>query len=181
VSDLTLRRYRPGDADAVRHLHERALRHAGAYDEAYAHLDADLDDVTGEYLEAGGEFLVGVIDDDGDADREDTAESDRDLVAMGAIQPSDRVEHHETDPGTAVVRRIRVDPARHRQGYGSTVLAALEERAAELGFDRLVLDTTTRQRAACGLFEAAGYVAVRRVETAAAAVRFFEKDVDRTA
>jgi ribosomal protein S18 acetylase RimI-like enzyme len=164
VADLTLRRYEPADADDVWALHERARRHAGAYDEAYAHLDADLRDVAAEYLATGGEFLLG--------ERED------EVVAMGALQPSDAVDHHETADGTAVVRRLRVDPDHHRQGYGSTVLAALEDRAAELGFDRLVLDTTSQQIAAIGLFEAFGYEERHRIATdAGVEVRVFEKEV----
>ena len=51
-------------------LHERALRDVGAYDEEYAHLDADLRNVESEYLDAGGEFLVGEVERSEASDRE---------------------------------------------------------------------------------------------------------------
>ena len=162
MADLTLRQYTPDDAAAVWDLHERALREAGAYDDEYAHLDADLQNVAAEYLDTGGEFLVG--------------ERDGELVAMGALQPSRVVDHHETRNGTAVVRRVRVDPEYHRQGYGSKVLERLQERARGLDFDRLVLDTTSEQEAAIGLFEAYNFEEVERLETEEGLeVRFYEK------
>jgi len=57
VSDLRIRQYEPGDADAVWNLHERALRDVGVFDLEYANLDADLRDVPGEYLDPGGRIL----------------------------------------------------------------------------------------------------------------------------
>ncbi|MFC7140969.1 GNAT family N-acetyltransferase [Halosimplex aquaticum] len=151
MSDLTVRRYEADDEDAVWDLHERALRDVGAYDEEYAHLDADLRRVESAYLDAGGTFLVGELDGA--------------LVAMGAVQSATAIDHHESDPAAAVVRRMRVDPDHQRQGYGSEILRELEARAVELGFERLVLDTTPRQQAAIGLYESFGYREVRREET----------------
>jgi len=83
VTDLRVRRYEPRDADVVWDLHERALRDVGAFDEEYAHLDADLRRVPEAYLDAGGEFLVGDRVPDGS------------VVAMGGLQPATAVDHHE--------------------------------------------------------------------------------------
>ena len=153
VSDLAIREYEPADADAVWNLHERALRDAGAFDEEFTHLDDDLRAITDEYLHSDGAFLVG--------------ERDGRLVAMGAVQPSDAVDHHHSDPNTGVLRRMRFDPAHQRRGYGSQILTALERRARELGFDRLVLDTTPRQTAAIALYESFDYAEQRRESTPA--------------
>jgi len=161
VTDLTIRRYEPADADAVWVLHERALRSVGRFDPEFAHLDADLRSIPARYLDAGGEFLVGEVDEA--------------LVVMGAVQPSSAVDHHETTPDTGVVRRMRVDPDVQRQGYGSQMLRALESRAADLGFGRLVLDTMHDQTAAIGLYESFGYVEQRREQTAAGEMRFYAK------
>ncbi|MFB6139223.1 MAG: GNAT family N-acetyltransferase, partial [Halosimplex sp.] len=144
MSDLTLRRYEPADEDAVWDLHERALRDIGAYDEEYAHPDRNLRNVEPEYLDAGGEFLVGEVDGE--------------IVAMGAVQPTAGVDHHETDPQTAVVRRMHVDPDSQRRGHGAALLRELETPAADLGFERLVLDTTVDQESAIGLYESFDYV-----------------------
>ncbi|WP_135365104.1 GNAT family N-acetyltransferase [Halosimplex halophilum] len=169
MSDLTVRRYEPDDAEAVWDLHERALRDIGAYDEAYAHLDADLRAVESAYLDAGGEFLVGEIDG--------TDGSGSEIVAMGALQPSAEVDHHETDPAAAVVRRMRVDPAHQRRGFGSRTLRELEARAKELGFDRLVLDTTPDQESAVALYESFGYAETRRESTPAGEMIFYEREL----
>jgi len=118
---LTVRRYEPSDEAAVWDLHERALRDAGGYDEAFAHRDTDLRNVSEMYLDAGGEFLVG--------------ERDGDIVAMGAFQP------HDTAPAI-VLRRMRVDPGHQRSGYGTRLLNELEARARKRGFERAELDTT---------------------------------------
>jgi len=163
MSDLTIRRYEPTDADAVWDLHERVLRDIDAYDEAYAHLDADLRTVEDAYLDRGGEFLVG--------GRDGT------LVAMGATQPTAAVDHHETDPDAAVVRRMRVAPDHQRRGYGTAILRELEARAAGSGVERLVLDTTPDQKNAVALYESFGYTETRREAAPAGEMIFYEKDL----
>lgn len=165
MTDLYVRQYEPGDADAVWDLHERALRDVGAYDEAYAHLDADLRAVREAYFDAGGTFLVG--------------ERDGDLVAMGGVQPSVAVAVHESDPATGVVRRMRVDPAHQRQGYGATILRELEARARDRGFERLVLDTRPDQTAAIALYESFGYEETGRepVEATDDTIVYYRKEL----
>jgi ribosomal protein S18 acetylase RimI-like enzyme len=138
MEECSLRRYHPDDAEAVWDLHVAALSAAGAYDEALAHRDADLRAVVEEYLGTDGEFLV--VEGEGG-----------DLVAMGGFQPD------ADDEDAAVIRRMRVHPDRQRAGLGSWVLAELEARAADAGFDRLTLDATTDLGAALRFYEAHGY------------------------
>jgi len=163
VTDLCVRRYEPGDADAVWDLHERALRDVGAYDEAYAHLDADLRAVREAYFDAGGTFLVGERDGHRRLDA-----AHRDEVAV-----------HESDPATGVVRRMRVDPAHQRQGYGATILRELEARARDRGFERLVLDTRPDQTAAIALYESFGYEETGRepVEATDDTIVYYRKEL----
>lgn len=161
MSDLTLRRYEPGDAEAVWDLHERALRAAGAYHEEFAYRDADVRNVEEEYLEPGGEFVVG--------------ERDGEVVAMGALQPASEVAYHDGGAATAVVRRMRVEPTLQRRGYGTQVLAYLEERAADLGFERLVLDATDEQAAAMAFYERHGYEETDRESIPVGEMVFYEK------
>lgn len=169
TTDLTVRQYRPGDGERVRELDETALREVDAYvddpdivaevvGEDADSFDADLYDVTGEYLEAGGEFLVGSVDGD--------------LVAMGAIErESDRVAH---------VTRMRVDPEYQRRGYGQRILDELEASARELGYEELVLDTTARQTAAQGLYESNGYEQFEEEQLGEYRVYFYRKRLDGT-
>ena len=149
MTDLTLREYRPGDGERVRELHEVALREAGGYVESDGdrEFEADLGDVEGSYLAPdGATFLVGTVGGR--------------IVAMGALRPvaghlADLLGPFEGSVGE--VKRLRVDSAHQRRGYGRQTLEALEARAREDGHRALVLDTTPAQEAAVGLFEAAGY------------------------
>jgi len=115
--------------------------------------DEDLDHIPEVYLRARGEFLVGTL-----AGR---------IVAMGALR------HH--DAATARVARMRVHPELQRCGYGRRVLRRLEARARELGYSRLVLETTPRQIAAIGLYRAEGYSERGRGELDGWEAIFFEK------
>ncbi len=139
ATGLRIRRYEPEDREAVWRLHNEAL------DEVGAHLgngpwDDDLHGIEAAYLEAGGEFLVGVLDGR--------------VVAMGALRRG--------SPEVAEVKRMRVEPALQGCGHGQTLLDALHRRAVELGYSTLRLDTAVRQRAARSLYERNGYRESRR-------------------
>ena len=131
---VRVRRYREEDRQAVWELHNLAL------EQTEAHLgngpwDDDLGAIAATYLEGGGEFLVGV--------------EDARIVAMGALRPR--------DARRAEIRRMRVHPAVQRRGFGRRLLHQLEQRAAELGYRTLVLDTTMQQQAAQALYRSEGY------------------------
>ena len=136
---LRIRRYEPGDKEAVWRLHNEALDAVGAH-LGNGDWDDDLHGIGGAYLEAGGEFLVGVLDGR--------------VVAMGALR---RISHEEAE-----VKRMRVEPALQGRGYGRALLEALHRRAAGLGYSTLRLDTTVHQRAARSLYEGSGYREARR-------------------
>lgn len=133
--ELTLRRYEPADAEQVWSLHERALRASELDFLDDAAVDDDITDIPAEYLDAGGEFLVGLIDGD--------------VIVMGGFQPR--------DDGAAELRRMRVDTEHQRQGYASRLLEALEARARAQGFARLILETHVDLTAARQLYEGHGY------------------------
>jgi GNAT superfamily N-acetyltransferase len=131
---VTIRRYRPADQQAVWDLHHTALRGVGAH-LGTGPWDDDLRDIERLYLDGTGEFLVGELNGD--------------IVAMGALQ--------RRGVGMAAVRRMRVDPGHQRRGIGGWILETLESRARELGYRRLVLDTTTVQHAAIAFYTAHRY------------------------
>ena len=123
----------------MRALHDLALEWAGAHGGS-GEWDADLDEIPAIYLDARGEFLVGTVGER--------------VVAMGALR--------RVSDTSARITRMRVHPDHQRRGYGRRVLERLERRAAELGYSRLELDTTTLQTAAQALYASAGYVETRR-------------------
>jgi GNAT superfamily N-acetyltransferase len=57
----------------------------------------------------------------------------------------------------AEIKRMYVVPAARRQGLGRRLLEALEDRARELGYARIRLDTGARQPHAQAMYERAGY------------------------
>jgi GNAT superfamily N-acetyltransferase len=70
-------------------------------------------------------------------------------VACGAIR--------RIDTRVAEVKRMYVVPAQRGRGISRVILAALEEHAQQLEFERLVLETGTRQLEAIALYRGAGF------------------------
>lgn len=136
---IAIRRYEPGDREAVWNLHNDALNEVGAH-LGNGTWDDDLHAIESVYLEDGGEFLVG--------------EQDGRLIAMGALR--------RTSGDRAGITRMRVAPALQGRGIGQALLDALHRRAAELGYATLHLDTTVHQKAARRLYERNGYREVGR-------------------
>ena len=149
---MEVRRYTASDHDAVWDLHNIALNEVGAH-AGNGPWDDDLHRIEAEYLDAGGEFYVGVIDGR--------------LVAMGALK-------RLTD-ARAEICRMRVHPDHQRRGLGTRILSKLEEGARELGFGTLTLETTAGQTAAIGMYTKAGYVEIARGRKLGFEVLAFEK------
>lgn len=132
--EFTVRRYESTDADAVETLHDQRswdVAHPEPEHEVYD----DLDDIEAAYLDDGGEFLVGF-------------EADR-LVATGGYE--------RLDETTVVLKRLRVDPAYQRKGYGEQLLEELEARAREAGYDEMIIDETGMNTTAQAFLEDHGY------------------------
>ena len=146
---LDLRRFATGDAGAVGALEHAAISAARARGRA----DEDVDAIAAADLEDGGEFLLGI--------------GDGRLIAMGALR-------HVTDAG-AELNRMRVQPGFQRRGLGRAILARLEHRAAEIGYQQLRLDTAVTLTAAQRFYRSAGHREVGRGQLAGAEVVYFEK------
>ena len=58
---ITFRLYESADRGAVRSVHDEALNDVGAH-LGDGRWDSDLDAIESVYLQAGGEFLVGVLE-----------------------------------------------------------------------------------------------------------------------
>jgi ribosomal protein S18 acetylase RimI-like enzyme len=151
AATLHIRRYQARDHDQVWELHNVALWQVGAHAGNGA-WDDDLHRVEEVYLNEG-EFLVGEVDGR--------------IVAMGALR--------RTGEDSAEIKRMRVHPDYQRRGYGQQILSALEERARELGYRRLHLDTAVLQTAAQGLYLRNGYHEVGRTVLAGFDAILYEK------
>lgn len=88
---------------------------------------------------------------------------------MGAIRRVDEV--------TAEVKRIRVDPRFRRRGLADATLQALEAKARELGYRRLILDTSADAVPAQRLFEKHGFVRTATAVLAGFDTFLYEKEL----
>lgn len=135
---LTIRRYHAKDNKQVKELHVLALKFTQA-DLGHGPWDEDLDHIPEIYFNRG-EFLVGEIDGK--------------IVAMGALNKiSDEIGE---------IKRMRVHPDLQRQGIGQQMYDLLEEKARQLGYKKLQLDTTVKQLGAQKMYEKNGYTEIRR-------------------
>ena len=73
-------------------------------------------------------------------------------VACGALR--------RLDAATAELRRMFVVAHARRRGLARAMLAALEQAATGLGYERLLLETGHRQRPAMALYESCGFTRV---------------------
>ena len=137
--DFLLRQYEKRDHAAVCDLHVRVLVATGAYIGS-GHWDEDLNNIEAIYLQPGGDFLI--------------VSHENRLIAMGALR--------RIDESCGEIKRMRVEPSFQGQGLGQRLLNALIERARELGYRKIVLDTTVKQIAAQRLYEKNGFTEVRR-------------------
>ena len=153
---MLIRRYSAEDRESVRRLHDEALYDVGAH-LGEGPWDEDLDHIESVYLCGGGEFLVG--------------ESDDKIVAMGALKRACDEQ--------AELKRMRVEPAMQRQGLGRKMLEELEDRARDLGYSTLHLDTTVQQTGARRLYTSSGYREKGRGEIGPFDCVFYEKELSQ--
>lgn len=139
MTRLVIRQYQPSDKEEVFNLHVRALKNENAY--LYTGVwEKDFKDIEGIYLNNRGEFLVGM--------------KDNRIVAMGGLR--------KTTEDIVELRRMRVDPAFQRMGFGQMILNVLEKKARELRYKVIELQTTIKQVSAQKFYIKNGYTEVRR-------------------
>ncbi len=99
--------------------------------------DADLYDLEGAYLKAGGAFWV-VEDDRGE------------IVGTCGLKPMAN--------GSIELRKMYLMPHARGQGLGKKLLKTAIAKAKALGFKRLELETASQLREAIALYESFGFV-----------------------
>ena len=137
-SSLIIRRYKKSDKKDVWNLHVTPLKDAHAYIGS-GQWDKDMEDIENVYLK-NGEFLVG--------------ETDGKIVAIGAFK--------KISSEIAEIKRMRVLPGYQRNGFGQAIFDRLQKKAVGLGFKKIRLDTSTRQKAAQKFYEKNGFKEIRR-------------------
>jgi len=150
---MQLRRYRSSDGPAVRRLHFEGLDQMGV--NRPGPWDADLDQIEAEYL-SRGEFLI--------------AELEGQAVAMGGLRA--------VGADVGELKRLRVTEAYQRRGLGEAITRALMARARELGFKRLILDTTTEQAPAQALYNKLGFRETCRRTPRDLEIIFYERELE---
>jgi GNAT superfamily N-acetyltransferase len=143
-SELTVRRFEPGDGARVREVAESAM--ADTLEYVPDAPDEDLQDVPGHYLDADGEFLVGVVAGE--------------VVATGAYEPLDGWMVHQFDlpvAETAELTRMLVLSGFRGEGVGTAIYRALAEWAPSDGYRSFVLNTGVENDRARGFYESRGF------------------------
>jgi ribosomal protein S18 acetylase RimI-like enzyme len=148
------RQYADTDHDQVFALHNLALTLIGAH-AGNGPWDDDLHHIEEVYLQNRGEFMVATIGDQ--------------VVGMGGLKKIDRA--------SALITRMRVHPEFQRRGIGRALLEKLEQRARELKFLVLKLDTTVQQVAAQNLYRKNGFIQTDQKQQGQFEVLFFEKQL----
>lgn len=101
----------------------------------------DLENVEQSFVAIGGDFFI-------------VADDQEHVLGMGGFKPA--------PPDAVEVLRVRVHPATRRRGIGRMLMDRIEERAFELGYQKVTLDTATNQPEAVAFYEGLGYREVRR-------------------
>lgn len=151
---FTIRRYSTVDHDHVWRVHLLVISEAGV-EPTHKHYH-DIFHIEEQYLQSGGEFLVG------------TGVRGQ-VIAMGGVK--------RLDDERAEIKRLRIHPEHQRKGYGGLMLKTLEERAKELGFRRITLDALHNQHGAHGLFRSNGYEEIGPTVVDGFNVILFEKSL----
>jgi len=125
----------PQGKDALSLLRSAAIEARQLYPDLHA---ADAPWPTNPALPARGAYVIAYADDT--------------PVGCGALRP--------LDAHTAEVRRMYVLASARRTGVAREVLLHLEQRARELGYGRLRLETGNRQLPAIALYESMGFVRI---------------------
>ncbi len=100
------------------------------------------------------------------------------LVAYVGGEPAACGALKRLDERTAEIKRVYVAPAARGHGVARRLLAALEDAARELAYERVRLDTGAHQPDAVALFRSSGYEEIGPYNENEFAAYWFEKRLD---
>ncbi|MFH1382001.1 MAG: GNAT family N-acetyltransferase [Chloroflexota bacterium] len=157
MQNISLRQFKYFDQDAVWQLHIEGLEQTGSFIDNPEY-DSDLGRIIADYIENRGDFIVATCDEL--------------IVGSGGLR---RVNNE-----TAEIKRMRVTPQYQGQGIGELILDYLMKKAQALGYQRLILDTTARQRIAQQLYKSRGFKEYDRGSVGGLEVVFYELSLPKT-
>ena len=157
MENVLLRQFSEEDQEALYELHIAGLEQTNSLisGEAREVLDQDLKNICNTYIHNNGEFLV--------------AKTDNKIVGIGGLK--------KVDKETAEIKRMRVEEISQGKGIGSLILDKLIERAHELGYKKLILDTSTTQIPAHRLYESRGFREYKREPVYGQETIFYKRDI----
>jgi GNAT superfamily N-acetyltransferase len=132
--DVEIREARPRELDAVRALVEEYIRSLGI-DLSFQEVDAELADLATAYAPPRGRILVAVA---GGA-----------LAGCVALRP--------LDDRDCEMKRLYVGPEHRGTGLGKRLAVAIIDKARELGYARIRIDTLPQMRTARKLYAELGF------------------------
>ena len=134
MKPIRLIRYKPDYQDTLLQLHHEAIADMvmgiSQNDE-----ETDLRNIDKYYIQNGGEFLVGLINEE--------------VVAMGGFQRLSNT--------TAELRRMRVREDLQGKGYGGQLLSELERIAVESGINFFSFETAKQRPLTLEFYRKYGY------------------------
>lgn len=158
MENVKFRQFEKKDEEAIHDLHIEGLKQSGSFiddPKAREQLDKDLKRIREEYVENDGEFFVALMNDR--------------LVGMGALRKIDEL--------TAEIKRMRIKPEYQGKGIGSLILDKLIEKAKELGYKKLILDTSVKQVIAQKLYISRGFKESKRGQMYGQETIYYECDI----
>lgn len=158
MEGVEFRQVRDEDTEVLYDLHVRGLKESGSFipnPEGRDVFDKDFLNLREHYLGNKGEFLV--------------VETNGKIIGMGALQ--------KVDETTGEIKRMRIEKEYQGKGLGKTMLEKLIQRAKELGYKRLTLDTSTNQIPAQRLYESFGFKEYKREPFHNLVVVHYERNV----
>lgn len=117
-------------------------------------IDADLDDIAGNYLEPGGVFDVVLlcdkqaVENENDRQNANANANDRIVGTVGLYPRADEV---------CELRKMYLETEVRGRGWGRLLLERMIQRAGQLGFRRIELETAAVLVEACRLYERYGF------------------------
>lgn len=128
------------DADIVRGIVFPILYEYGLVPDPDG-VDSDLDDIEASYVAGGGAFEILEVDE----------------------KPVGTVGLFPFDEGVVELRKMYLVAESRGTGLGKKLLFRAIERAKELGFEKLILETASPLKEAIGLYRSVGFTEVKDV------------------
>ena len=133
-TELLFRPAKPEDGPAIRELVFSILGHYGLPTDA--HTDADLDDLYGHYFSTGGDFRV-------------LSTESGEIVGTVGLKA--------IGGGTVELRKMYLHDAHRGRRHGKRMLEWALNRARELGYKRMILETAAVLTEAIALYTSHGF------------------------